>query len=67
MDLKCKCLGTRQLRVLTWFQLQMRTDEIGLDRQFAATTLEQDHEPDRPGPPIIEDLVHCRAHGATGI
>src|SRR6476661_1218267 len=42
-------------------------DDIGLDRQLAAATVDQHAEEDAARPAEVGALVECRAHGAAGV
>src|SRR5215831_15183530 len=46
---------------------QARPDVAGLDRQLAASAIDQHGELDRLGPAVVEQLVDCGAHGSPGV
>ena len=47
--------------------LQAHADEVGLDGQLAPAAVDQHGELDQARPPVVEQHVHGRAHGAAGV
>src|SRR6202165_4878770 len=43
-----------------------RAAVLGADRQLPAATVGKDHQRDARRPAVVEQLVHCRTHGAAG-
>src|SRR5882672_5192341 len=60
-------LVARQAQELPGGDRQCRADVLRLDRQLALAAVDERRELDLAGTPVIEQLVHRRAHRAPGI
>ena len=57
----------RQVDVLIAGYAERVARKVWSDRQLVVASIHQYRQPDRGGPTIIEQLVHRRAHGTSGV